>query len=183
MPSAIDPHGIWLLPHPDGQLWDPKLAIFLAGLFQGKTVIDLGCGLCHYLKAWRQAGVDVDGMDGSPFVADLRLGCYVMDLAEPILFAKSNYDWAFCLEVGEHIPPEHAGTFLDNVAAAAREGIVLSWAVPGQPGHGHVNCRPNEWVIWQLELRGFALDRRLTRFVREIAYLPYLRQTLVVFRL
>jgi len=20
--------------------------------------------------------------------------------------------------------------------------LVLSWAVPGQPGHGHINCRP-----------------------------------------
>jgi len=43
------------------------------------------------------------------------------------------------LEVLEHIPAAHEHTALDNVARVAREGVVLSWATPGQEGFHHVN--------------------------------------------
>ena len=44
-----------------------------------------------------------------------------------------------CLEVLEHIPGEHESIVLDNVVRPALEGVVLSWATPGQGGYFHVN--------------------------------------------
>jgi hypothetical protein len=36
--------------------------------------------------------------------------------------------------------------YLDNVFRHAREGIILSWAVPGQDGLSHVNNKPLDYV-------------------------------------
>lgn len=177
----IGEHGQWLDPHPDGQLWDRPLAERLKTTFAGHSVLDMGCGLGWYMRVWRAAGIDVDGVDGSPTVLDLGLGCLQVDLAEPITLPRL-YDWVFCLEVGEHIPGLCAGVFLDNVARHAGIGVVLSWAVPGQAGHGHVNCQPNEWVIRRMADRGFSVDHETSADLRAVCELDYLRNTLMVFR-
>jgi hypothetical protein len=48
------------------------------------------------------------------------------------------------LQVLEHIPSQHEAVALSNLARAANEGMVLSWAVPGQAGHYHVNLQSSE---------------------------------------
>ena len=47
-----------------------------------------------------------------------------------------------------------------NVVNGARKGVVLSWAVPGQPGAGHVNCRDNSWVIKRFADLGLKYEAR-----------------------
>jgi len=179
--GAIHPHGFWISPHPDGELWDRALALFLAGFFQNKTVMDFGCGRGQYIESWRAAGIDVDGVEGLPLIETFGLNYQCADLAEPLGLGRL-YDWGFCLEVGEHIPAEYQDCFLGNITNFVRDGIVLSWAIPGQPGHGHVNCRPNEWVIEQMGARIFRVDKLLTGFLRQVVQLPYLHKTLFVFR-
>lgn len=180
----IGPHGQWLDSHEDGQLWDRPLAEKLVGIFAGHSVLDMGCGLGWYMRVWRVAGIDVVGVDGSPTVLGLGLGCHQRDLAEPLSmpYDPCVYAWVFCLEVGEHIPLEYANTFLNNVAKYAGIGVVLSWAVPGQAGHGHVNCQPNSWVIGQMAARGFSIDHGMAAELRAVVELEYLRNTIMVFR-
>jgi len=91
-------------------------------------------------------------------------------------------DWALCLEVGEHIPQEYEQAFLDNVAHFGREGVVMSWAAPGQPGAGHVNCRDQMWVMGQMMDRGYQADVEATNTLRDAATLPYFKENLIVFR-
>ena len=85
------------------------------------------------------------------------------------------------LEVGEHIPREHEQTFLDNVCRYANELIVLSWAVEGQAGLGHVNCRNNDYIVEQMRQRGYVLDDTTSK-LREAAQVPWFKDTLMVFR-
>jgi hypothetical protein len=50
-------------------------------------------------------------------------------------------------QVGEHIPAAAMDAFLGNLLRHARRGLVLSWAVPGQGGHFHINELPNQAVV------------------------------------
>jgi hypothetical protein len=34
----------------------------------------------------------------------------------------------------------------------------MSWAFPNQPGEGHVNCQPAEYIIEEMYKRGFLVD-------------------------
>lgn len=92
------------------------------------------------------------------------------------------FDWVLSLEVLEHIPPQFEKDVVDNVVRAAREGIVLSWAIPGQGGFGHFNEQPNDAVIAKLEARCFDLDIPLSNSIRESAYLWYFKNTVLAFR-
>jgi len=50
------------------------------------------------------------------------------------------------LEVAEHIPKHLEERFTQTVHRHVKIGgyLMLSWAVEGQGGLGHVNCRNNE---------------------------------------
>jgi hypothetical protein len=86
------------------------------------------------------------------------------------------------LEVGEHIPAEFESIYLDNVAKHAKGLIILSWAVPGQNGDGHVNCQSNEHIIDEMHLRSFTLDEVATKALRNSASLWWFKNTIMVFR-
>jgi len=68
---------------------------------------------------------------------------------------RDSPDCAICLEVSEHIPKDLEKVFLDNIANAAWKQLFISWALPSQPGHGHVNCRTTEWVVSEILKRGW----------------------------
>jgi GTPase involved in cell partitioning and DNA repair len=106
--------------------------------------------------------------------------CGVRDLSREFHLERS-FDCVLSLEVGEHIPEEFAETFLDNLCRHASRHIILSWAVPGQGGHGHVNCRSNAWVRQNLAERGFAGHPKLENQLRAAASLPWFKETLMVF--
>ena len=45
--------------------------------------------------------------------------------------------------------------YIQNLVNNCKKGIILSWALPNQPGDGHVNCQPPEYVITLMESHGF----------------------------
>ena len=62
-------------------IWDRKLALALVGLFMGQRVLDMGCGRGHYTIPWRASGIEVDAIDGSPWVPHVVKDARVVDLA------------------------------------------------------------------------------------------------------
>ncbi|KAK7004452.1 hypothetical protein BgiMline_005973, partial [Biomphalaria glabrata] len=52
-----------------------------------------------------------------------------LDLTAPH-YGLPIYDWILSIEVAEHIPAKFEEIYLDNLVRHAREGIILSWAVP-----------------------------------------------------
>ena len=86
------------------------------------------------------------------------------------------------LEVGEHIPKASEQDLLDNVAGTASRGVVLSWAIIGQGGHGHVNCQNNEHIIHELSVRGFSYNATASARLREaVTKARWFTNTLMVF--
>lgn len=183
----VHSQGYWLsreeghFSQEQGYFFDEALAEELAMLLTGKSVCDLGCGMGKYVRWFRKRGFECDGFDGNPNTAELTDGeCRPLNLAEPAQLPK-QYDAVISLEVGEHIPRQYEAIFLDNIARHAKSTIVLSWAIPGQEGDGHVNCRANSHVIFQLWKRGFRFDPVTSMQLRANCSLDWLKHTLMAF--
>jgi hypothetical protein len=122
-------------------------SIFPNGL--PSSVLDVGCGPAVWLRALAQAGVPdymgVDGVDIPPGDLLVDRNRFVhMDLVSKWDLGR-RFEAALCLEVGEHLDPDHAGLLIDALVRHA-DLIVFSAACPGQPGQHHVNCRwPSYW--------------------------------------
>jgi len=123
-----------------------------------------------------------DAYDGAPFSEEETAGAVrYLDLAVPQLWLP-RYDWVVCLEVVEHIPEEFESIVLDNIIRPATLGVVLSWALPTQPGGMHVNARPAEYVKEVLTRRGLTLDVDATQRLRNGSALSWFQENAVVYR-
>ena len=179
--------GIWAI-HPRIQKrhrTDLRLAAYLAEKYKKmRTVADLGCGAgryCGIFKAYGQWPV-IHGYEGTQDIAGVVYDdIMTIDLTK-YRHVGMNYDLVLCLEVGEHIPPQHEQTFIDNVVQFVGRHLVLSWGVPGQGGTGHVNLKSNDYVIDELKGRGLRFERKATRFFRSISRLEWFKNTLMVFK-
>jgi SAM-dependent methyltransferase len=124
----------------------------LAELYAPASVVDVGCGLGHWLAAFRSRGVtDVLGLDGTYVPVD-RLAIppsdfMAVDLHRPPALQR-RFDMALCLEVGEHLPAESAASLVGFLVAAS-DIVVFSAAVPGQGGQHHVN---EQWQSYWVRL-------------------------------
>lgn len=183
--TRIGSRGEWLTPGIGSHWHDQSLETALSRFCQSNGIssaIDLGCGLGQYAKRLAADGVHCDAFDGNPLTASLTDGfAKVADLSERF-DAGRTYDAVISLEVGEHIPAEYEAVFLDNVCRHASQWVVLSWAVVGQAGDGHVNCRNNDYVISKMLEAGFALVEDATLRLREESSLRWFKNTLMVFR-
>ena len=173
----------------------PKLAQWISNLLSGKfsdgiempkdkRIYDFGTGLGHYLRHLEDNGfTNLVGFEGDPPVKKVFSGMWKQDLTKPISEAFADKGHVIMLEVGEHVPQEFESALIDNVSRLCRGYLVLSWAVPGQDGFGHVNCKTNEDVIEMLRLKGFIYLPTVTEDARmnvdDEAY--WFRNTLMIF--
>tara|TARA_R110000868_G_scaffold80943_1_gene229477 strand:- start:456 stop:1010 length:555 start_codon:yes stop_codon:yes gene_type:complete len=146
-----------------------------------KMTYDFGCGSGEYVKRFIAADIFTLGFDGNPQTE--TFGCIVQDLTEDDK-EPAPVDFILCLEVGEHIPAKHENTFVNNLLKNLNNGgiLVISWAVRGQGGYGHVNEKENIEVITDFENRGLCFSNGLTkRFKDSISDISYFKNTLMVF--
>ena len=181
----INETGCWMDPEP-AHLHDAKLAAALVTAFRGanaESVVDFGCGDGFYVKALLHACIRSWGFDGNPYIEVTHPYLHTHDLTKPIPASPGGGDWGLCLEVGEHIPKQFETTFIENICKASRTGIILSWAVPGQMGQGHVNEQPNDYIEFMMSLRGFrrAEPREMENLLREMAEFPWFKNTIMVY--
>lgn len=172
-------------PIADLHYMDAGIGPLLARVFRGCSVLDLGAGSGQYGLhfAAARAGVNYTGVDGALNVERFTNGRVRWeDLTAPILHAESPYDFVMSLEVGEHIPGRLEDAFFANVDANNVCGAALSWAIPGQGGNGHVNCRDNAYVIAKMAALGYAYDAAIADAGRAAAELYWFRDTFMFFR-
>ena len=103
-----------------------------------------------------------------------------MDLTIP-QFGIRQYDWIISLEVAEHIPKKYEAVYLDNIFRHANEGIILSWAVPGQGGLSHINNKPIEYVTKVMRENGFKRDAEKTMKLQTSASLSWIKSNINVY--
>jgi SAM-dependent methyltransferase len=156
-----------------------------------KQVIDFGCGLGTYSRHLQNRGFDlVIGIEGTTgeylpsFVKKFDLSFPISSIEGYPSMEKNSYN-SLCLEVGEHIPSEYESIFLDNLSSLTSNKIILSWAVRGQLGHGHVNCLNNGEVIDKMSLCGFIFLKDDTEKIRRevnFSETPWLKETIMIFK-
>jgi len=117
-------------------------------MFEFETVLDLGCGQIKY------PFLLVTYVDGNPDASPDILA----DLAEPLDVDKADLVWS--IEVAEHIEPESADTFADNLTKHAKSWIIMT-TCPPHATHSpyedvaHHNEQPKSYWIEKIESRGF----------------------------
>ena len=162
---------------------DSSLALAMLDFFpKNEFMWDIGCGLGDYCTIFDYHGYEIIGVEGTPGIQEIGNfhTIYEADLTSPgNKFAPRN---AICLEVGEHIEPDREKDFLRNLSKMTSDRLVLSWAVPGQGGQGHVNELSNNEVIRKMFEFGFYLDLETTLRLREEASFWWFKQSLMAFR-
>lgn len=181
----IDEKGIWYCENEEGHCFDDRLSIEISKLVLENSltsVVDFGCGPGKYVKFLLSQGIDCIGYDGNPNTPNYTDGvCGVLDLSE-VFTLKNNFDCVISLEVGEHIPKEYEQIYIDNITKHSNNLLLCSWAIPGQGGDGHINCQSNEYIINEIEKRGFVFDSSLASRLRKNSSLSWFKNTLFVFR-
>jgi cyclopropane fatty-acyl-phospholipid synthase-like methyltransferase len=181
----INQKGFWENKTSEGHHHDKRLALAIASMIKKqdcKTLVDFGCGMGYYTEQFRHAGIICQAYDGNPNTYALTLGTgRTQDLSVEFDLVE-KFDCVLSLEVGEHIPAEFESIYLDNIAKHAMGMIILSWAVPGQAGDGHVNCQTNEYIIDQMHLRAYTMDEIATKALRNASSLPWFQKTIMVFK-
>jgi SAM-dependent methyltransferase len=127
-----------------------EIAPVVYHLIKPKTVVDFGCGVGTFLRAFKDLGAEeILGLDG-PWLSIDQLSKYIdrttfkeTDLEAPVSLSK-KYDLAICLEVAEHLK-ELAADILINTLVRASDVILFSAAVPGQGGQNHIN---EQWKFY-----------------------------------
>jgi len=177
--DSIHEHGFWLDQSKEGHYFDEKLAHELLSIFANSKVVDMGCGTGQYVKFFEEHKICCDGFDGNPLTQLWNPKCKVIDFSQKVDIGV--YDWVLSLEVGEHIPKQYEETFIRNLHESNRHGIVLSWAIPNQPGRGHFNCQSNSYIKNKMTELGYINDVSLEGKLRGICTLPWFRNTLMIF--
>ncbi len=172
--------------HGDESLGSARiLAPLVMRLAPIKSVIDVGCGLGGWLRAFSENGVAViRGVDGD-YVDRSRLYFAselftTVDLRKP-LNLTGKYDLAVCLEVAEHLDAR-SGRALVHALTDLAPLVLFSAAVPGQGGIGHINEQwPSYWRSLFAE-RGFRMLDVIRPLIREDRRVKWwYRQNIVMF--
>jgi SAM-dependent methyltransferase len=172
--------------HQDQSLQSARIVAPLVMRFaEIRSAIDIGCGVGGWLKAFQENGVaKIRGVDGnyvdrsSLYIAS---DCFTAADLSRRLNIDDRFDLAICLEVAEHLHPHSASTLVDTLTAIAPL-ILLSAAVPGQGGIGHVNEQwPGYWRH-KFEDNGFQMVDAIRPAIREDRRVEWwYRQNIVMF--
>jgi len=183
---SIHPNGYWQhLEVYSNSEFDRPLADSLVEFFKKENVnslVDFGCGMGEYVKTFQSNGINASGFDGNPNTPQLTNNvCQILDLSVPKQFDEP-FDWVLSLEVGEHLPPQFEDIFIQNLHVNNKYGIVLSWAVKGQGGHGHFNEQNNDYIKSKICELGYLNDIKSENKLRNSSTLSWFKNTVMVFR-
>lgn len=127
-----------------------EIAPFMTSLVSCRSVIDVGCGLGTWVRAFKESGVQLAvGIDGEWVAASHFQGeydhFYKRDLSRLDVEGLGRFDLVISMEVGEHLPHSSADHFVECLTRLAPL-VLFSAAIPGQGGRNHINEQwPDYW--------------------------------------
>jgi len=144
----------------------PSVWDYVISRFSIASALDIGSGSGNASNYFFSKGLKVVAVDG--FTESVMKSVYPSirhDLTQGPIVTK--VDLVHCHEVVEHIEEQYLDNLLDSLACG--KIILMTHAVPGQPGHHHVNCQPQEYWIEALKRRNCVLANEDSRRIRELA--------------
>lgn len=186
--NEIHQHGYWSADTAHNHhIHSPELANWIADWLDNKIdkntpIYDYGCGLGNYLQYLYSRGyINLIGYEGDPPKNKVWQNIIKQDLTIP--FEISSKGVCIFLEVAEHIPSELCEIAVQNVTNACDKYLILSWAIRGQPGFGHINCLDNYEVIEKIEKLGFKFLQEDSTSARSVITdtTPWFKNTILIF--
>jgi hypothetical protein len=178
--------------------FDDGFGTALSAFLGSSSIYDIGAGVGQLgvLLKNKHSPVDYAGFDGgnniesmwgekTPVRGDpyhvIPEICWI-DATVPVTLPKR--DWVIAIEVGEHIPPEYEAQFIDNLVGICTDGVIMSWAIPGQGGRGHINEKSNAYLVAEMRKRGLNYDTAQSTVFRDTVTGSawWLKGSLMVFR-
>jgi len=154
----------------DPATWTPTLWDYLVDKFRVKTVFDVGCGMGYSSDYFVTIGCNVIGLDGLFYNTDkCNQPTVTHDLTKGS-FLINDVDLVWCCEVAEHIDELYVDNFIKTISCG--NIIALTAAPPGQLGHNHVNCQPQQYWINLLKDHGYIFMKKETEHCRKLATSP-----------
>jgi hypothetical protein len=134
------------------------LGELLYSRFSPVSVIDIGGGPGVYLLPFKQHGAKVLCVDGAPAAGGSvdASEFELVDLRNPYQ-PTERYSLALCIEVAEHLQPEHADTLVETLVHCA-DRIYFSAARPNQGGEGHYNEQDKAYWLDKFSRYGYRLS-------------------------
>lgn len=129
---------------------------------KGKKLFDTGCGLGHFMVAFKELGADVYGCDVSNYCARSlknRFGnkFYQTPMEEMRGVPQNTFDIVFCTSTMEHIPKNLVERVFINLIKICKPGGTIYIEIDTTPNNqkpvpeaSHVNIR--SWPLWLLEI-------------------------------
>ncbi len=161
--TPLDAVPLHLGGHEDKTQFDEGAFDYLAEHFQIRNFLDVGCGQGGMVYYALSKGIDAVGVDGDPSVArDCPVIIEHDYTRKPLYLGEFDLGWA--VEFVEHVEERYIPNFMATFRCCRH--VFITAAVPGQPGHHHVNCQWGDYWIRQFEEAGFHLDREATEGAR-----------------
>ena len=183
--NLLENTGAWAIKDMNEHAFDNNLALEISKFLKNnklKNCVDFGCGPGEYVKFIRSKKIKCDGYDGNVYTEEITKGkCKVLDLTSDFKI-NDGFDCVISLEVGEHIPKELENKFIYNVCNHSKNYAIVSWAIPGQGGYGHVNCQTNEYIKNQFKAFGFSSCDSIEEKLRDASTLSWFKNTIMVFK-
>lgn len=133
---------------------------YIIQLLEPKSVVDVGCGICTWLKIFEDNGVDdVLGIDGDyvdKSLLKINEDKFVDFDLEQLYKSEHKFDLAISLEVAEHLNIQSADVFIKTLTGLS-ETIIFSAAIPNQGGQNHINEQAPKYWIEKIRNEGFEL--------------------------
>lgn len=154
--------------------------------FEFDSVLDIGCANGFLLEDFHAAGKRISGIELSADALEfmpqtVRPNVTIGDFSR----AHGRFDLVSCVEVAEHVAPSMSEPLVDALTRLSIGGIYFTAAPPGQPGHGHINCRPHtDWIEMFLSRRWVLDQKRTDSFrhaIRNIEKAKWLIENSLVF--
>lgn len=186
----IHEDGYWIDVKPEDRKYktDSAFANFIAQFFiandisKNDKIYDFGCSDGFYLSVLENFGfVNLIGIEGQIPKQKRFPNILQKNLIHNFLLPKGHI---ISLEVGEHIPQKYTNIYVKNLANNTCENgfLILSWAIPGQVGVGHVNCLSNRDVIEIMTQQNFQFLPEPTKEARDIANKTWFKNSVMFFK-
>jgi hypothetical protein len=173
--------------------WAPQVWDKLIETYQPKSLIDVGCGAGFSTQFFVDKGLDalgIEGFDDAINLSPVKEYIQKHDYVESEFIPNKDYDLAWCCEFVEHVEEIYSDNFMKTFSRCSV--VAMTHAVPGQPGHHHVNCQSAEYWIEKFEKFGFSYNESLSIECRNLlpnynndsSFIPngsHVKNTLMIF--
>jgi hypothetical protein len=131
------------------------------------SLIDLGCGSGEAGLEFSTIGFDVSWLDITDAGLHEKVPRY--RFSEVPLWSRwkppYGYDYGYCCDVMEHMPPEYVMLVLDRIISACRFAYFTIAFLPDEFGQAidqplHLTVQPFRWWLERLRTLGVVLDAR-----------------------